>query len=126
MVKAFFFLSDCAEENGPHEYVRGSHRKLDVLNGKRYFDDAEVDALHPPGSRTRFLSKVKAGTVVLEDTRGLHRANLPVAGHRDLGYAVFMPLRPFYPHRNYQLPSDALGELSGFQRAFIPRVMIQR
>lgn len=124
LVKAFFFLSDCAVDNGPHEYVRGSHRDLAVLNGKRYFDDGEVDGVHPPGSGTRFLSIVKAGTVVLEDTRGLHRANLPAAGHRDLGFAVFMPLRPFYPHRNYRFPRVALNELSGFQRAFIPPVML--
>lgn len=124
LVKAFFFLSDCKIENGPHEYIRRSHSNLETLNGKRYFEDGEVDAVHPPGSRDRFQSVVKAGTVVLEDTRGLHRASLPTAGYRDLGFAVFMPLRPYYPHRNYSVPRSALGELSDFQRAFLPTVMI--
>src|SRR5688500_3157561 len=44
LLKIFFFLSDCTEATGPHEFVRGSHRNLDALNGKRYFTDAEVDA----------------------------------------------------------------------------------
>lgn len=123
LLKVFFFLSDCKVESGPHEYVKQSHVRLDKLNNKRYFEDHEVDALHPPGSSARFLSVVRAGTVVIEDTRGLHRANLPIAGHRDLGFAVFMPLRPFYPYRNYHFPPTAMNELTAFQRAFIPPVM---
>jgi len=124
LLKIFFFLSDCSEHTGPHEFVRGSHRNLDALNGKRYFTDAEVDSVYPPRGAQRVLSEVSAGTVVIEDTRGLHRAQLPQTGHRDLGYAVFMPLRPFYPYRNYVLPAAALDALSPFQRAFIPRCML--
>ena len=50
LLKIFFFLSDCGEENGPHEFVRGSHENLGVLNGKRYFTDEEVDRAYPPGA----------------------------------------------------------------------------
>jgi hypothetical protein len=124
LLKIFFFLSDCGADDGPHEFVRGSHDDLAVLNGKRYFSDAEVDRLFPPGSARRLTSVVKAGTVVIEDTRGLHRAKLPGARFRDLGYAVFMPLRPFYPHRNYRFPRAAYDGLSAFQKAFIPKVML--
>ena len=42
----------------------------------------------------------------------------------DLGYAVFTPLRPFYPHRNYAFPRTALDGLSPLQRAFIPDAML--
>ncbi|MEW6690500.1 MAG: hypothetical protein AB1452_15600 [Pseudomonadota bacterium] len=66
------------------------------------------------------MSVVKAGTLILEDTRGLHRARMPDRGFRDLGYAVFTPLRPFYPYRNYVFPRAALRELSPLQRAFVP------
>jgi hypothetical protein len=95
-----------------------------VLNGQRYFTDEEVDRAYPPGSPERLVSVVKAGTVVIEDTRGLHRARLPKSGFRDLGYAVFVPLRPFYPHQNYRFPRDAYERLTRFQRAFIPRAMV--
>lgn len=124
LLKIFFFLSDCNAGNGPHEFVRGSHRELSILNGKRYFSDAEVDAAYPPGSAAREVSLVKAGTVVIEDTRGLHRAQLPQVGYRDLGYAVFVPLRPFYHHRNYALPREAYDRMTPLQQAFIPPVML--
>ncbi len=121
LLKMFVFLSDCTTETGPHEYIVGSHRNYNEFNDKRYFEDREVDSLYPAGSDRRVLSTVKAGTVVIEDTRGVHRANLPVTGHRDLGFAVFMPLRPFYQHQNYSFPSDAYAELSPFQKSFIPK-----
>ena len=124
LLKIFFFLSDCGEANGPHDFVRGSHANLDVLNGKRYFSDDEVDCAYPPGGKDRIVSIVKAGTVVIEDTRGLHRAQLPQAGVRDLGYAVFVPLRPFYSHRNYAFPRAAYDELTLLQQAFIPPAML--
>lgn len=120
LLKGFVFLSDCDLSTGPHEFVLGSHRDFVTLNGKRYFDDAEVDAVVPPGHPRRLMSVVKAGTVILEDTRGLHRARMPEQGQRDLGYAVFTPLRPFYPHRNYVFPRAALAGLSPLQRAFVP------
>jgi hypothetical protein len=124
LLKIFFFLSDCDERTGPHDFVRGSHTNLDVLNGKRYFGDDEVDRAYPPGGPDRIVSIVKAGTVVIEDTRGLHRAQLPTAGYRDLGYAVFVPLRPFYPHRNYAFPRSAYERLTPLQQAFIPPAML--
>ena len=124
LLKIFFFLSDCGPDNGPHEFVRGSHRDLETLNGKRYFSDEEVDRAYPPGSAAREVSLVQAGTVVIEDTRGLHRAQLPQAGYRDLGYAVFVPLRPFYHHRNYAFPRSAYERLTPLQQAFVPPVML--
>jgi hypothetical protein len=124
LLKIFFFLSDCAVDDGPHEFVRGSHANLDVLNGERYYPDADVDRAYPVGSRERYVSVVSAGTVVIEDTRGLHRARLPQARFRDLGYAVFVPLRPFYPHQNYRFPREAFERLTPFQQAFIPGAML--
>jgi hypothetical protein len=124
LLKAFIFLTDCGPENGPHEYIIGSHKRYDVLNGKRYFAENEVDSLYPDGSEMRKKSIVPAGTLVIEDTRGVHRAMLPTAGYRDLGFMVFMPLRPFYPNKNYEFPRTAMNELSSLQRAFIPPVML--
>jgi hypothetical protein len=120
LVKMFVFLTDCSVDNGPHEYIRRSHRELGALNGKRYFSDAEVDALHPVGSPLREVSEVSAGTIILEDTRGLHRARMPEVGFRDLGYAVFLPLPAGATPALYRVPREATVDLSPFQRAHIP------
>lgn len=120
LLKMFVFLSDCTVESGPHEFIRGSHVELGRLNGKRYFSDVEVDLLHPVGSRNRLVSEVKAGTIILEDTRGLHRARMPNLGFRDLGYAVFIPLQDSTTTHLYRFPRSASAGLSRFQRAFVP------
>lgn len=121
LVKMFVFLTDCTVETGPHEYIRRSHRELGALNGKRYFTDAEIDSLHPIGSPFREVSEVRAGTLILEDTRGLHRARMPDAGYRDLGYAVFFPLPAGREPALYRFPRSATTGLNEFQRAFIPQ-----
>ncbi len=36
LLKMFVFLSDTTVENGPHEFVRGSHADYSALNGQRY------------------------------------------------------------------------------------------
>lgn len=120
LVKMFVFLTDCSLQTGPHEYIRRSHRELHALNGKRYYTDAEIDALHPSGSPLREVSEVKAGTVILEDTRGLHRARMPDVGYRDLGYAVFFPLPAGAAPALYRFPRHAAARLTPFQRAFVP------
>lgn len=126
LVKAFIFLSDCKITNGPHEYVSGSilDRSLD---GKPYYSDEEVDSLYPVGSPQRIKSIVKAGTVILEDTRGLHRATIPEEGFRDLGFAVFLPLskfsKPLEPM--YKISKETHSSLTSYQQSFIPKQNIQ-
>ena len=124
LLKMFVFLTDCSLETGPHEYIRRSHSDFSALNGKRYFQDEEVDLLHPVGSESRLVSEVKAGTVILEDTRGVHRARMPISGYRDLGYAVFVPLQDSTSTSLYRFPERAFESLSEFQRSFIPRCNI--
>ena len=124
LVKIFFFLSDCTVESGPHEFVRGSHRSYDVLNSKVYYTDEEVNDAYPSGGAHRVVSEVKAGTVIIEDTRGLHRARMPDAGQRDLGYAVFVPFLPGREQSYYRFPRAACDSLSEFQKSFIPEVCL--
>ncbi|WP_061249385.1 phytanoyl-CoA dioxygenase family protein [Leptospira alstonii] len=127
LLKAFFFLTDCEIENGPHEYIAGSvvDRRLD---GKPYFSDEEVDAIYPEDGGQRIQSVVKAGTIILEDTRGLHRASLPTKGFRDLGFAVFVPraLYSKWESEYYNILEDTLDHLSERQRKYIPKSFIRR
>jgi hypothetical protein len=124
LLKAFFFLTDCSIESGPHEFICGTHRQFDVLNGKRYYDDEEVDRLFPPGSRRRLISEVKAGTLIIEDTRGVHRARMPDVGFRDLGYAVFMPMPVGDVQPLYTVDRAAFDGMTPLQRKFVPRTCV--
>ena len=118
LLKMFVFLTDCTLLNGPHEFLRGTHNDYSRLNGEHYYTDESVDAFFPPNSPDRFISEVKAGTIVIEDTRGLHRASVPREGFRDLGYAVFMPQRGEQPAR-YRIHQNVVKGLSSFQKAFL-------
>ncbi len=90
LLKAFFFLSDCTLKTGPHHYIAGTVNDR-TIDGKNYFSDEEVRAAYPEESGREVISVVPAGTIVLEDTRGLHKAGIPEEGYRDLGYATFIP-----------------------------------
>jgi hypothetical protein len=71
LVKMFVFLTDCTVATGPHEYIRRSHRELAALNGKRYFTDAEIDALHPVGSPLREVTTGLACQMLSTATWGM-------------------------------------------------------
>lgn len=119
LLKSFIFLSDCELDNGPHEYVKGSHKDF-KLNGKVYYSDEDVNTSH---GEDIVRKKVKAGTILIEDTRGLHRASLPEKGHRDLGFAVFFPLPWYRPYRivNYKTSPSVYSSLTPEQQKYILR-----
>ena len=125
LLKVFIFLSDCEIEHGPHEYIAGSIEDI-RLSGKTYYTDEEVDSLYPPGSKKRIQSVVKAGTIIVEDTRGLHRAKIPEKEFRDLGYAIFIPTRIFHkynPHF-YNISKDVFNTLDDTQKSYIPNEFV--
>ncbi len=119
LLKAFLFLTDCVRGQGPHHYIKGSHRNL-KLNGSRYYSNQQVDQAYDL-SKSLILSEVKAGTLILEDTRGLHRAGIPRQGVRDLVYAVFMPLKRISRRKftYYTVKKETFHRLDSRQRAYI-------
>jgi hypothetical protein len=125
LLKAFIFFTDTDLTNGPHEFVKKSHSDF-TLNGQRYYDDHLVESTYPVESRQIERSIVKAGTLIIEDTRGLHKASLPQMGFRDLGYGVFLPLSWFrsYKHTNYQITYNVYKELSTEKKNFIPKSFV--
>jgi len=92
--KCMVYLSDVGPDNGPFQFVTGSHRPLDVVrcagrygfgvNQYRFSDDAIAELLAAEPSRVRTLT-ASAGTAILFDSRGLHRGTPIVAGQR---YAI--------------------------------------
>ena len=92
-LKIFIFLSDVGPENGPHEYVEGSHRpgtKPVELLRRDYarLSDADVDRYYA-GKRKQLLAP--KGSVVLADTRCFHKGVNLVSGYRLVLQPIYAP-----------------------------------
>jgi hypothetical protein len=74
-------LTDVDETNGPHCFIAGSHRRLPkaLCKDGRHTDE-EVFAHYPPEKRIEIEGP--RGTLVAEDTRGLHKGKQLLSGHR--------------------------------------------
>ena len=77
--KVFFYLTEVGLAQGPHEYVRGSHRRQTLDTGAgiadeelwRHYDPRQTQVITGP-----------AGTCFITDTFGIHRGQLPSSGMR--------------------------------------------
>lgn len=79
-LKLFVYLSDVVPETGPHAYVRGTHRELPTeFRSDRRYSDQEVGR-HFKDELSRIFGP--RGTVFLADTRGLHKGEPVISGHR--------------------------------------------
>jgi ectoine hydroxylase-related dioxygenase (phytanoyl-CoA dioxygenase family) len=84
-LKFFVYLTDVGPENGPHSFVRGSHRTGGIpraLLSKGYarLSDKEVSAHYGDEDLVEFVAP--RGTVIAEDTRGLHKGQAVRSGDR--------------------------------------------
>ncbi len=83
----FVYVNDVDTENGPHCYVRGSHRRLPGQFRKRgRFTDQDVSKAY--GDDVVELTG-KRGTIIAVDTRGLHKGKLLTHGERLLFQLIF-------------------------------------
>ncbi|MEA3194828.1 MAG: hypothetical protein QOD26_3161 [Betaproteobacteria bacterium] len=79
-VKFFMYLTEVTPESGPHCFIAGSHRTGGIprrLRDKGYvrLTDQDVAAEYSPQAVKTFTAP--RGTILVEDTRGLHKG-LPV------------------------------------------------
>ena len=80
-LKLFVYLSDVGEHDGPHVFVRGSHRSNTLLSfSGRRFSDEHVLSQVSDRDVMRFTGAF--GTAFLEDTFGLHKGSMPTTGTR--------------------------------------------
>ncbi len=75
-LKVFVYLTDVGPDNGPHAFVRGSHLVGSIPQsilerGYVRLTDDEVAANFPPKDIITFAAP--RGTIIIEDTRGLHK-----------------------------------------------------
>jgi hypothetical protein len=99
-LKLFIYLTDVESENGPHEYIQGSH-DLPQLGDIDRHSDEEVLQAFGADRLVRFTGP--AGTVFLENTYGLHRGQPVRAGRRLILQFIYsmlpMAYGPAMPYR---------------------------
>jgi hypothetical protein len=120
LLKAFFFFTDCNIKTGAHHYIAGSIHDP-RFRDKVYYTDNEINVVWPIGSADHMISTVPAGTIIIEDTRGLHKAGIPSEAYRDLGFAIFTPPNIFRKSKSfYKITNSVYNALSSDQKRFIP------
>jgi hypothetical protein len=84
-LKFFIYLTDVDSDSGPHSFVEGSHRRGGIPDGllqKGYsrLTDMEVETQY---QKNRFIEfAAPRGTILAEDTRGLHKGKHVFKGDR--------------------------------------------
>ena len=80
-IKFFFYLTDVDSSNGPHCYIRGSHKWLpDRLWKDGRIQDAEIFENFHKQDIVEITGK--KGTIIAVDTRGLHKGKVLEKGER--------------------------------------------
>jgi hypothetical protein len=81
-LKVFIYLTDVGPADGPHTFVAGSHRPGGIplhLLKKGYARLTDQEVLEHYGKERIVEFCARRGTIVVEDTRGLHKGK-PVTG----------------------------------------------
>lgn len=84
-LKLFLYINDVSDQNGPHVFVEGSHKRggqPKSLRRKGYqrILDKEIAHFYAPDKIKSIVGP--AGTAFLADTRGYHKGLTPVKGER--------------------------------------------
>jgi ectoine hydroxylase-related dioxygenase (phytanoyl-CoA dioxygenase family) len=79
-IKVFVYITDVSENNGPHGFVSTSHKNWKLKTENSRFRDDQIRQKFHKDQIKSFTAK--RGTVIFEDTRGLHKGNPLNSGHR--------------------------------------------
>ena len=86
MVKIFIYLNDVDENNGPHYFVPATHKNFGIkyeIRSKGYSRiDDELIEKHYSNIKKKITGK--KGTLIIEDTRGLHKGSVVKDNHRSI------------------------------------------
>ncbi|HXX92342.1 MAG TPA: phytanoyl-CoA dioxygenase family protein [Planctomycetota bacterium] len=119
----FIYLTDVDEGHGPHCFIEGSHRAGAIppeLLSKGYarISDDETAKYFPKEKHKEFVGR--RGTIIAEDSRGLHKGKPPTDGDRLLICLEFSS-STFGAMKRYKLRAIRDPELAPAVRAY-PRI----
>jgi hypothetical protein len=75
-LKIFVYLTDVGPEDGPHSFIEGSHRSGGIpasMLTRGYVRLSDEEVLGHYGAARQIEFSAPRGTVIVEDTRGLHK-----------------------------------------------------
>ncbi len=110
-LKVFLYLTDTTAETGAHVFIPSSHQDGAIPNkllkkGYSRLDDEVIDSHFP---REKWATVVgKPGTIVLEDTRGLHKGTRLLRDHRLL--IQFQYSLSLFGHNRINVAPDSLND----------------
>lgn len=84
-LKFFFYLTDVTPDTGPHCFIEGSHRTRGIpkhllQHGYSRLTDKDIEDFYPKEKYIEY--NAKKFTVIVEDTRGLHKGKAVIKGSR--------------------------------------------
>lgn len=111
-LKIFIYLTDVGPEDGPHNFVSGSHRTdgipAEILNkGYNRLSDDEVIQSFGKAKCVEFCAP--RGSVIVEDTRGLHKGDVVKANGRS---RLMLQLQFSNSLFGGSIPASQLGTIS--------------
>jgi hypothetical protein len=111
-VRFFIYLTEVGPGNGPHCFVRGSHRTGGIPSkflerGYAHVSDDDISRSFKPEDIVEFLGA--PGTIIAEDTRGLHKGQRVEVGHRLILQIQFSNslFGHLYPRTRFESLKDA-------------------
>jgi hypothetical protein len=102
IVKAFIYLDDVFEDNGPFTYIPGTHPfGVNVAVARKHkkkerLADEQINDVFPPSMWQ--ICTGPAGTMILADTIGYHRGGKPTVGGRLLVTFTYTSGTPLVQH----------------------------
>ena len=112
-LKVFIYLTDVEEENGPHAFIKGSHKVGALpftLLSKGYVmsEDNEIYKYFNKNDEVIYIAQ--KGTVIIEDTKGLHKG-MPVQSGNRLIFQMQFSDSCFGMDSDAHFPKDISEEL---------------
>ena len=93
--KVFIYLNDVDEETGPHTFLKYSHKekKFSHILAERLSDEI-IEKFYKKENVVKFIKK--KGSVIIEDTFGLHKGETPAKNQRLMLIYEFGNCKPIY------------------------------
>ena len=109
-LKVFIYLNDVTEENGPHTYVKKSLQNIDLIKKKLNKTDLEKLSLRYSDEDVQKCYSADVlnicgdtGTIIFEDTHGLHKGTNVLKGKRFVLQLVYGVSTYYYlKNNNYE------------------------